>query len=115
MATELFGKPEFDILQEYVIPRSAREIYTKLNNHHGDQFGKCKITTAGAKFKIAKIHILAIQGHKELTGKVTLAIWGEQGNLKIRNAHEGKTTLKGISILLVETDELPLYIQQKIT
>lgn len=60
MATELRVKPRFDILTEYALPPSAKEIYTKLNNHHGDQFGKCKIT-AGGPLKVGKIHILASQ------------------------------------------------------
>jgi hypothetical protein len=44
MATELLIKPPFKVLSEYPVPLSTKEVYTKLNNHHGDQFGKCKIT-----------------------------------------------------------------------
>ncbi len=39
MATELLIKPPFEVLSEYPVPLSAKEVYTKLNNHHGDQFG----------------------------------------------------------------------------
>jgi hypothetical protein len=43
------------------------------------------------------------------------AIWGTQRSLKIRNAYEGKTTLKGVTMLLVDIDELPLYLQRLIS
>jgi hypothetical protein len=113
MAVELLAKPQFEVLNKYSLPKSDQGIYTKLNNHHGDQFGKCKI---GAKqLKVGKIRILSLEGHQELTGKITLAIWGSDATIKIKNAREGKTTLKGIAMLLVETEELPPYIQAQIT
>lgn len=34
MATELLIKPPFEVLSEYPVPLSAKEVYTKLNNHH---------------------------------------------------------------------------------
>jgi hypothetical protein len=114
MATELRIKPPFEVLSEYPVPLSTKEVYTKLNNHHGDQFGKCKIT-AGSPLKIGKIRLLDFQKQHELRGKITFAIWSNQGRLKIQNAQEGKTTLKGIAMLLVDADELPPYIQRQLT
>lgn len=110
MATTLLTKPEFIVLREYAIPQSTDSIYTKLNNHHGDQFGKCKITTGG-EFKVAKIQILNSDHTNRST---TFAIWAEQGNLKIQNAFEGKTTLRGVAMVLIEADELPAFIQRQI-
>jgi hypothetical protein len=114
MAIGLRIKPPFEVLSEYPVPLSAKEVYTKLNNHHGDQFGKCKIT-AGSLLQIGKIRILDFQKQHELGGKITFAIWPKQGRLKIKNAQEGKTTLKGITMLLVDADELPPYIQRQLT
>ncbi len=114
MATELLIKPPFEVLSEYPVSLSAKEVYTKLNNHHGDQFGKCKIT-ADSPLKIGKIRILDFQKQHELRGKITFAIWSKQGRLKIQNAQEGKTTLKGIAMLLVDADELPPSIQRQLT
>ena len=115
MAIALSTKPKFDTLQEYTIPNSsANEMYTKLSNHHGDQFGKCKITVGG-KLKVAKIRVLTAGKHKELIGKITFAIWCDQKGLKIQHAYEGKTTLKDIAMLLVDAEELPLYLQRQIT
>lgn len=89
MATELLIKPPFEVLSEYPVPLSAKEVYTKLNNHHGDQFGKCKIT-AGSQLKIGKIRILDFQKQHELGGKITFAIWSKQGRLKIQMLKRAK-------------------------
>lgn len=112
MAIELASRPEFAILTELVLPPRASEIYTKLNNHHGDQFGKCRITVAGT-FRVAKIRIVAHE-QQALIGKTPFAIWGELGNLKIRHAGQGKDTLRKIAMLLVEAEELPVYLQNQI-
>ena len=115
MAQELFVLPQFEIFSEYVVASGAPEIYSKLNNHHGDAFGKCKITSAGARYRIARIRILDSSEHPQLQGITSLAIWGAQGPLKIKHAREGKTTLRGVAMLLVEAEELPLYIQRQLT
>ncbi len=113
MATELSVKPVFDIMHEYAMSSSSsQEIYLKLNNHHGDQFGKCKIT-GESQLQLAKIRIVTCQEHQELIGKVTCAIWSKQRGLKVQHAEEGKTTLNGLAMLLVDTEELPLYIQRQ--
>lgn len=113
MAQELFSLPRFEVIATYAIAPQTSEIYTKLNNHHGDAFGKCRITCAG-HFQVARIRILDSQEQPEQRGIATFAMWGTQGALKIRNAHEGKTTLRGIAMLLVEVEELPLYLQNQI-
>jgi hypothetical protein len=113
MAIPLTSTPMFEILSEYAIPPHAGEVYTKLLTHHGDRFGKCTITTAGAKFKIAQIRIITFHEQQELNGKTLSAIWGELGPLKIRNAHQGKDTLHGITMLLVEAEALPVYLQRQ--
>lgn len=114
MAQELLSLPKFEVIATYAVAPQANDIYTKLNNHHGDTFGKCRITGPGARYNVARVRILDSQEHPELKGIVTFAIWGAQGALKIKNAHEGKTTLRGIAMLLVEAEELPLYIQKQI-
>src|SRR5260370_11357970 len=60
MATELRIKPPFEVLSEYPVPLSAKEVYTNMNKHHGDQFGKCKIT-AGSPLKRGTIRMLVVQ------------------------------------------------------
>src|SRR5258708_255976 len=104
MATELRIKPPFEVLSEYPVPLIAMMVI---------QFGKCKIT-AGSPLKRGKIRILDFQKQHELGGKITFAIWSKQGRLKIQNAQEGKTTLKGIAMLLVDADELPPSIQRQL-
>ena len=109
MAIELLAKPQFDILVEYAVPKSTSQIYTKLNNHHGDQFGKCAITGA-SPLKVAKIRL-----HRPIKERtVTFAIWSERRTLNIWHAQEGKTKLKGLAMLLVDAEELPIYIQRQI-
>lgn len=111
MATTLSTQPEFKILYEYTIPNSITEIYTKLSNHHGDQFGKCRITADG-KLRVAKIQITDLVEHQQIKGTITLAIWGSNGPLKVRHAHEGKTILKGVAMLLIDNEELPSFLQK---
>lgn len=43
MATELRIKPPFEVLSEYPVPLSAKEVYTKLNNHQAISLANARL------------------------------------------------------------------------